>query len=441
MNYIDRIVLMHNTVGKEFFATIRRNVKISYFTASLIPLAILVYFSIKYVLPSVTQGSLTELPLDIGIILVLSVVVSVLGFFLLTKATNTAISSLQDLHKRLTSLFQITKQIRETPYLDVLLENIVKQAMRLNSAEAGSLLLYDDSGNLKFKVAAGPAAEKVKGRAVVTGVGFSGWAAANKQPVRVNDTAKDERYNHEFDSKSGFKTRSIMCVPLILNNQVIGVIEVLNKRGDLFTEEDEKLLNSLADQAAISITQSRLLENQKSDMIHLAEILVAAQDSIDPTKKGHVRRVAKYAYLIAKELNLPEENLKALHYACLFHDIGFLKTGSNKDTYQLHPKSGYEIIKSISLWRGSADIILQHHERYDGNGYPYGKLGDAILLGARILFLAEVFDILTNKYSYREQLDFTAAVNEIEANSGLQFDPLVVKAFKAAIKDTDVIGD
>lgn len=432
---------MHSTVGKEFFATIRRNVKISYFTASIIPLAILVYFSIQYVLPYVTKGTLTDLPIDIGIILVLSVVVSVLGFFLLTKATNTAISSLQDLHKRLTSLFQITKQIRETPYLDVLLENIVKQAMRLNSAEAGSLLLYDETGHLKFKVAAGPSSEKIKDRVVITGVGFSGWVAANKQPVRVNDAAKDERYNQELDAKSGFRTRSIMGVPLILNNKVIGVIEVLNKRGGMFTEEDENLLSSLADQAAISITQSRLLENQQSDMIHIAEILVAAQDSIDPTKKGHVRRVAKYAYLIAKELNLPEENLKTLHYACLFHDIGFLKTGSTKDTYQLHPKSGYEVIKSVSLWKGSADIILQHHERYDGNGYPYGKLGDAILLEARILFLAEVFDILTNKYSYREQLDYMAAVNEIEANSGLQFDPVVVKAFKASLKDTDIIGD
>ncbi|MBI5674953.1 MAG: GAF domain-containing protein [Nitrospirae bacterium] len=432
---------MHSSVGKEFFATIRRNVKISYFTASIIPLTILVYFSIKYILPYVTKGSLTDLPLDIGIILVLSVFVSVLGFFLLTKATNSAISSLQNLHKRLTSLFQITKQIRETPYLDVLLESIVKNAMRLISAEAGSLLLYDDTGHLKFKVAAGPASEKIKDRVVITGVGFSGWCAANKQTVRINDASKDERYNHELDSRSGFNTKSIMCVPLILNNKVIGVLEILNKRGGIFTEEDENLLSSLADQAAISITQSRLLENQQSDMIHIAEILVAAQDSIDPTKKGHVRRVAKYAYLISKELNLPEENLKTLHYACLFHDIGFLKTGSTRDTYQLHPKSGYEIIKSVSLWRGSADIILQHHERYDGNGYPYGKLGDAILLEARILFLAEVFDVLTNKYSYREQLDFTAAVNEIEANSGLQFDPAVIKAFKASIKDTDIIGD
>lgn len=441
MLYIDRIMLMHSSVGKEFFATIRRNVKISYFTASIIPLTILVYFSIKYILPYVTKGSLTDLPLDIGIILVLSVFVSVLGFFLLTKATNSAISSLQNLHKRLTSLFQITKQIRETPYLDVLLESIVKNAMRLISAEAGSLLLYDDTGHLKFKVAAGPASEKIKDRVVITGVGFSGWCAANKQTVRINDASKDERYNHELDSRSGFNTKSIMCVPLILNNKVIGVLEILNKRGGIFTEEDENLLSSLADQAAISITQSRLLENQQSDMIHIAEILVAAQDSIDPTKKGHVRRVAKYAYLISKELNLPEENLKTLHYACLFHDIGFLKTGSTRDTYQLHPKSGYEIIKSVSLWRGSADIILQHHERYDGNGYPYGKLGDAILLEARILFLAEVFDVLTNKYSYREQLDFTAAVNEIEANSGLQFDPAVIKAFKASIKDTDIIGD
>jgi hypothetical protein len=432
---------MQSGSGKDFFEDIRRSVKTSYFIASIIPLAILVYFSLKYVYPSLAEG----LPLHISILLVLTVVISVLGLYLSTRATNTSISSLQNLYSKLNSLVEVTKQFRETLYLDILLENIVKSAMHLNSSEAGSLILYDDTGNLRFKVLLGDQGQPIKDRVVKRGEGISGWVAETGESALINDVTKDKRYNPDFDKESGFKTRSIMCSPLIHNNEIIGVIEVLNKKSGIFTEEDEKLLHSLADQAAISIAQSRLHEDQHSDIIHITEILVGAQDYHSPGKNGHARRVANYANLLGKKIGLSEIDLKNLHYACLLHDIGLLKIDvsdhQKQEKYMRHSQFGYEMIKNVSLWKDSAELILNHHEKYDGTGYPQAKKGEEIPLGARILSVANVFDVITSKQSYREPLNHNAALDEIEANSGTQFDPAIAKAFKTSIKDSVLISE
>jgi putative methionine-R-sulfoxide reductase with GAF domain len=434
---------------KDFFDNVSRSIKISYFIGSIIPLALLVYFSVKYIYPIITKGRSSELPIDIGILLVLAVFVSILGLTLSLKATNASIMSIKQLHGQLNSLFGITKQFRTTPYLDLLLEDIVKSAIRLTSTEAGSLILYDDENTLRFKVLIGKGASSLKGTPVRRGKGFSGSVADTGQALRVNDVKSDERFTPEFDKISGFKTRSIMCAPLIHMNSIIGVIEVLNKRAGEFSEEDEKLLQSLADQAAISISQSTIQERQKSDVIQITSLLVETQDRYSQVNKGHAKNVAKYVNIIGKKMALSEDDLKTLYYASLFHDIGFLKiqindpgnlTPQERENVKNHPRYGYELLRSISIWSKASEIILHHHERYDGKGYPLGKKGREIPLGSRILFVAEVFDVITNNTSYREQLNLNTAFSEIEANSGLQFDPEVVKAFKQSLIENDMIS-
>ncbi len=426
---------------KDSFESIRRSIKISYLVASVIPVAILAYFTTKYIYPE-AYSEHTE---HIETILLLTLFLSLLGIFILTRAINTSIASLQSLYLKINSLIETTKQFRETLYPDILLENIVKSAMRLNSAEACTLLLKDDTGDFKFKVALGGIAEKTKDRVVKKGEGITGGVANTGKPVFINNVANDKRYKSDFDKESGFKTKSIMCVPLIYTNEVIGVIEVLNNKNGVFTTEDEKMLFSLADQAAISIVESRLRESQQSNIIHITELLVNIQDYHSPDKKGHTRRVARYANLIGKNMGLPQAGLKNIYHSSLLHDIGFLKIDINeqwdKEKYMLHPQLGYEMVKPISLWKNIAEIILQHHERYDGNGYPLARKGEKIPLGARILAVASTFDVLTSKYSYKNPLDYNAAIQEIEANAGTQFDPMVVKAFTTSIKDTDLFSE
>lgn len=421
--------------GKEFFDNIRRSIKISHFVSSIIPLSLLVYFSIKYVYPYVTAGDISKMPLNIGILLLLAVVVSVLGLILSTKTTNSSISSVQDLNLKLNSLFEITRQFRETIYLDILLEKIVKSAMDLISAETGSLLLHDELGDLQFKVTIGKDLQKMNNRVLKPDEGIAGWVVKTGTAALIKDVSTDQRYNPAFDNEAGLKTRSVMCVPLIFSNETIGVIELRNKNQGAFTKQDEALLLSLADQASISIVQSRLNERQHSDLIHIIEILVGAQDYLQ-NRRGHARRVANNANILGKYLGLPEGELKKLYYASLLHDIGMLKIDKNdhwkKEIIMQHSKLGYDLIKSVSFWSDSADIILHHHERYDGTGYPLSKKKEEIPLGARILFVADTFDVLISGYSYK-QFDYDAALREIEVNSGTQFDPLVVEALKSSI--------
>jgi putative nucleotidyltransferase with HDIG domain len=413
----------------DFFDNIRRSVKISHFVSSIIPLALLVYFSVRYVYPYVTEGDITKVPLDIGILLILAVASSILGLILSTKATNSSISSAQDLDLKLNSLSNITKQFRETMFPDILLNKIMESAMSLTDSESGTLLLYNENNDLQIKVEAGSLTDKLNNKIVQSGQGIAGKVVRNGEPVIINNVEEDPGYEPEFDHETEMKTRSILCVPLIHSNEIIGAIELRNKRNADFSSHDEALLNSLADQASISIAQNRASEQQHGDFIHITEILVSAQDYVQ-NKKGHARRVAN-------------TELKKLYHACLLHDIGLLKIDtrdlSKQEKNIQHPRLGYEMIRSISIWSDSADIILRHHERYDGQGYPDAEKGQDIPIGARILFVADTFDVLTSEDSYRNKMDYPAALREITAHSGTQFDPQVVEALQASLIESGMI--
>jgi hypothetical protein len=431
---------MKNHAEKKLFSEINRYVKISYFVSSIIPLSLLTFITVRYVYPSLGFSYFFL------VLLSFSTIISLLGLILLSRTTNKSITSIQSLYNGLYSLNDISKQFRKTYHLDILLDSIIASAKEINASEKASLLLVDEAGDLRFSVLSGETGQKLKGIVVKKGEGFSGWVADTSEPVMVNDVSQDSRYNPDLDRRTGFKTRSVLCVPVINNEEFIGVIEVLNKKNGLFLDQDMVLLSSLADNAAVSIANTRIYEKQHSDIMHLADFLVKAQNNHCPDKVGHVKRVAHYTNIIGRQMGLSEQDLKDLYYASIFHDVGFLLIPSChsdeamkfNEIYKQHPKLGYEIIKPINAWSKAADLILMHHERYDGKGYPFGKKQNEIPLGARILFLAEVFDILTSKLSYKSAIDYDKAVIEIEANSGTQFDPAVAAAFKTSIKNTDM---
>ncbi len=433
---------MSSLEGKDFFDNIRRTVKTSHFVASIIPLSLLVYFSIKYVYPYVSEGNTTNVPLHIGILLLLAVVVSVLGLVLATRATNSSIVSAQNLNAKLNSLFNITKQFRTTLYPDVLLENIMNSAMELTASESGALFLYDEHGRLQLKINTGNNIKNINDSSGMHSQDIANMVAETGKPLLINDPSDFIHNTSKSYNKKELKTGSIMCVPLICSNEIIGVIEMQSMKDKVFTLQDKALLHSLADQASISISQNRSSETQLSDFIHITEILIGAQDYMQ-NKKGHARRVASYSNQIAKHLNLSDTELKRLYHACLLHDIGMLKIDATehcrRDKIIHHPKFGYDLIKSISHWNDSADIILQHHERFDGTGYPSSKKEEEIPICSRILFVADTFDVLTSKYSYKQQMDYDSAIKEIEVNSGTQFDPVIVKTLKTCITDIDVV--
>nr|WP_106779345.1 HD-GYP domain-containing protein [Lysinibacillus timonensis] len=196
----------------------------------------------------------------------------------------------------------------------------------------------------------------------------------------------------------------------------------------------------------ITLISSGLMKNVqkvKEDNLELTTALANALDSRDRYTMHHSENVAKYAVQIAKKLNISKSNCEIIHKGALLHDIGkigipehiLLKSGKlTEDEYEIiktHPTLGYNMIKHIERFHtnGVLDIVLYHHERYDGKGYPSGLKGDQIPLFARIVAIADTFDAMTTKRIYRDELELKYVLNEIRKNKGTQFDPEIVDVF------------
>jgi HD-GYP domain-containing protein (c-di-GMP phosphodiesterase class II) len=193
------------------------------------------------------------------------------------------------------------------------------------------------------------------------------------------------------------------------------------------------MIKYLADQAAISLARARFYEDQKNYEIHITDILLEAIDVHVSEKLGHSKRVAKYSNIIAKAVNMSEEQRKRLYFACLLHDVGFLKIKAEdnfkREYFLQHPVIGYEMISPINFYADVAPFILYHHERYDGSGYPKGLAGEDIPIESRIIAIAEAFDSMTSENSYKIPMSFDAAVEELKRNAGSQFDFWLVDLF------------
>lgn len=251
-----------------------------------------------------------------------------------------------------------------------------------------------------------------------------------------------------------------LIVPLIVRSELLGVMMLGTKAsGQEFTFEECELVRTMARQLAIGLHNHRLLgevahratENlrlyeQLRDTYHqTVEAFAAAIDCKDAYTQGHSQRVGKYCAVIARELGLSDEAIEGVTVAGYLHDVGKLTVDreilnaphrlETKQTneFRKHPVTGYEILSRIH--HPYADIplmILYHHERLDGQGYPEGLKGEAIPLGAKIIALADSFDAMTTDRPYRRRRTFEEAIEELRANAGGQFAPEVVRAFGQA---------
>jgi putative methionine-R-sulfoxide reductase with GAF domain len=388
----------------------------------------------NHILGSIAFLSDISVTMMVGIALVISVA----GLGYLVRISSQVLRIISDYSSRLEKILSITRDLREEMYGDILLEKIMDYALSITHSEAGSILLLDNDA-LVFKIVRGEKAKQLIGTSVGKGKGLTGWVAETGKTVRISNAAGDKRFNPDVDAMTGYQTKTILCVPLKTNSTVIGVLELLNRSGGFeYRERDEEIITYLAEQAAISITKTKFYEDQKNYEIHLTEMLLEAIDCQIPEKKGHSRRVARYCNIIAKGLNMTEDEKKKLYVASLLHDVGFLKINSDenfkKEEFMRHPMVGYEMIKQINFYSSIAPFILHHHERYDGHGYPSKLSGEAIPLEARIIAIAEAFDAMISVTSYRVPVSFHEATEELRRKAGSQFDQELVEIFTTNIE-------
>jgi HD-GYP domain-containing protein (c-di-GMP phosphodiesterase class II) len=231
-------------------------------------------------------------------------------------------------------------------------------------------------------------------------------------------------------------------VPLRIKAQVIGAIIVENKiDGTYFTEEDFSLLTTLSNHAVVAIENTRLYESVKNNYFSTIQSLVNALEASDKFTKGHSERVRFLSLELGRHIGLDFRELEILEYAAILHDIGKIGiesfilqkqgklTANEYSMIQAHPLIGEEILGPIETLSDVRQTIIQHHERYDGKGYPYGLRGDELSLKSRILSVVDTFDAMMSDRPYRKALSIQKIKQEIINHSGTQFDPYVVQSF------------
>ncbi len=357
--------------------------------------------------------------------------------FLANKAIN-----LEERVKELNILQEIGIQINSTLRLKDLLNLIMALSKETLKAEASSLMLLDEKNNeLTFEVALGEKGDIIKKFKIPLGEGIAGWVAMTGDSLIVNDVEKDFRFAKKYDSATSFKTKSILCVPLKTKEKIIGVIEVINKtEDDYFDENDLNLLQAIANEAAIAIENAQLYQNLKDLFFDTVESLASAIDAKDPYTHGHSRRVAQYSEMIAKEMGYDGNFIEKIRLSALLHDIGKIGidesilrkkeklTEEERKEIEKHPLVGRKILEPLSSLEDIIPGVEEHHEKYDGGGYPKKLYGEKISILGRIIAVADALDAMTSDRPYRKGLSMEIAIKEIENQKGKQFDPVVVSA-------------
>ncbi len=215
---------------------------------------------------------------------------------------------MQDLLEKTSALHEISRSIESLTSLDNLLQDIVQKAMHLMNAESGSLLLFTEEGDeLEFKVAFGPKSKNVKPFRIKLGQGISGWVAEHGEPILIKDAYKDPRFDPSFDKRSGYRTRSFLCVPLKYKERILGVITILNRLDmEPFSEKDLELLLTFSTQAALAIENTRLLQEAIEKERLKADIKIASeiQKLLIPTELPAIEGLEVAAtYIPCKEMS------------------------------------------------------------------------------------------------------------------------------------------
>lgn len=354
----------------------------------------------------------------------------------------------------LTTLIEVGKLLSSKLEINSLLREITEQARRVARAEAASLMLLDEKEEeLEFRIALGPAGEQVKRFKVKVGEGIAGWVAKTGEPVVVNNVHADPRFKRDIAKAIGFPTYSILAVPLKMEGKVLGVLEAINRLGEgEFTSRDVNVLMALGGQAAVAIQNARLYENLRKLFFATIDALAEAIDARDPYTHGHSRRVTDFSLAIADEMGLSDGEKEALQIAALLHDVGKIGINDNilrkpgrlspeeRREIEKHPVVGAKILSTIDLLRDIVPVVLHHHERFDGSGYPEHKSGPEVPLLARIIAVADAFDAMTSDRPYRKAMPDEEAIEEIRKEAGRQFDLEVVEAFVRAWKKGRIQG-
>lgn len=389
-------------------------------------------------------------------------------------------------HEKLDALTGLGIELNKISDLDILLERVLTRARQFANADAGSIYIrheeqlhftYTQNDTLQQKLPKGEKLIYSTFKLPINKKTMSGYVAETGKTVNIKDVyqldpALPYRFGNQFDETAGYKTQSALTIPLINSNQdVLGILQIINAQDESrhivsFTDHDEHIMHHFAAIAAVALERAQMTRALILRMISMAEMR-------DPKETGaHVNRVAGYSVELyeqwAQRRNIdPKEIDKTrdvLRMAAMLHDVGKVATSDlilkkpaklDADEYEIikqHTILGARLflLKQSDFDEAASIVALNHHERWDGQGYPghvdyqtglpleghclpdggaRGKKGVEIPLFGRIVALADVFDALSTKRIYKEAWDEDKILAEIAQSAGSRFDPELVEIF------------
>lgn len=363
--------------------------------------------------------------------------------------------------REISSLFNISESIASIRDEERLLQFVLDAALERLDAERGSLMLVSaDGGSLNVAKSVGlPMGSSTA--SVAVGNSISGWVAENVKPLLIEDigTAPSLR---DMSLKLG--TASFISVPLERKSsgddshalaesglpKVIAVLNVTGKRGGRqFTEADLKMLSIMANHAAAALENVRLIREiedaQREQLFTLGEIV----ETRSRETGNHVKRVAEYSKVLALKCGIPTPEAEILRLASPLHDVGKVGipdavlnkpgklTPEEFEVIKTHAQIGYDMLKVSKgrVLQAAAIIALQHHEKFDGTGYPRGLSGKEIHVFGRITGIADVFDALGVERVYKKAWELDRILEYFKEQRGKHFDPELLDVFFANIED------
>ena len=276
--------------------------------------------------------------------------------------------------------------------------------------------------------------------------GLVGDAIMHGKKILIDDAYKDERFNQEIDKKSGYKTKSMMIIPMFdYQDNIIGAFQVMNHQGerDYFDKRDMKRLMLASTYAAETLIATRLEAEIEETQKEVVFTMGAIGESRSKETGNHVKRVAEYSKILALASGMNENEAELFKQASPMHDIGkiaipdaILKKPGPFDVHErkimnTHAELGYQMIKQSSrpLLKAAAIVAHEHHEKWDGSGYPRGLKGEEIHIYGRITALADVFDALGSDRVYKKAWPDEKIFKLIKEEAGQHFDPQLVDLF------------
>ncbi len=282
--------------------------------------------------------------------------------------------------------------------------------------------------------------------------GIVGHTIRTGQPIIIDDAYQDARFNQEVDLQTGYRTRSLLVIPIRDNEgNVIGAYQAINKMtaAGKFTQKDLEHLTLAAYYSGKSLESAWLAHEIEETQKEIIFVMGEVGETRSKETGNHVKRVAEYSYLLARRYGLTDEEAELIKTASPMHDIGKVAipdsilnkpgklTAEEYEQMKTHTIIGYNLLNNSKrrILKAAAIIAVEHHEKWNGTGYPHGLRGEQIHLYGRITAIADVFDALASDRPYKKAWEIEQIVQLFQQERGEHFDPQLVDLFLESLDE------